>query len=105
MSDLVSKDKATSLILDYFGFKAGEDGKPIDSKKASCRIASGCRKKPVLAKGRNASNLLMHLKRHHQKQYAELIEGQEKKNRRKSLKASQAQKTERGQTISNKICS
>ena len=88
----LSKDKATSLVWNYFGFEAGEDGKPINSEKAICRIASECRKKPVLAKGGNTSNLLTHLKRHHHKQYAELIEAQEKKkSKENSLKASQGQ--------------
>ena len=92
MSELVSKDKATSLVWNYFGFEAGEDGKPINSEKAICRIATGCRKKPVLAKGGNTSNLLTHLKRHHHKQYAELIEAQEKKKSKENgLKASQGQ--------------
>ena len=33
----------------------------------------------MLAKGGNTSNLLIHLKRHHPKQYVELIQTQEKK--------------------------
>jgi len=61
------------------GWRAGEDGNPINSEKAICHIASGCRKKPVLAKGRNTSNLITDLKRHHPKHYAELIEAQKKK--------------------------
>ena len=92
MCELVSKEKATSLVWNYFGFEAGEDGKPINSENAICRIASGCRKKPVLAKGGNTSNLLTHLRRHHPKQYAELIEAQEKKkSKEKSLKTYQGQ--------------
>ena len=92
MCELVSKENSTSLVWNYFGFKAGEDGKPINSEKAICRVTSGCTKKPVLAKGGNTSNLLTHLKRHHPKQYAELIEAQEKKKAKdKSSKRSQGQ--------------
>ena len=36
-----------------------------------------CGKKPVLAMEENMSNFLMHLRRHHMKQYAELIEAGE----------------------------
>ena len=89
--ELVSKEKATLLVWNYFGFEVGEDGKPINSGNAICRIASGCRKKPVLAKGGNTSNLMTHLRRHHLKQYAELIEAQKKKSKDKSLKTSQGQ--------------
>ena len=92
MCELVLKENSTSLVWNYFGLKAGEDGKPINSEKAICRVTSGCTKKPVLAKGRNTSNLLTHFKRHHPKQYAELIEAQEKKKAKdKSLKRSQRQ--------------
>ena len=38
---------------------------------------SGCGKKPVLAIDGNTSNFLMHLRKHHLKHYAELIEAQE----------------------------
>ena len=68
MCESVSKEKVTSLVWNYFRFKAGEDGKPINSENGICHISSGCRKKPVLAKGGNMSNLLMHLRRHHPKQ-------------------------------------
>ena len=38
----------------------------------------GCGKKSLLAVDINTSNFLMHLRRHHLEQYAELIEAQEK---------------------------
>ena len=92
MCELVSKEKATSLVWNYFGLEADKDGKPINAEKAICRIASGCRKKPVLAKGGNTSNLLTHLRRHHPKHYAELLQAQEKKkSKEKNLKASEGQ--------------
>ena len=43
-----------------------------------CHIMGGCGKKPMLAIDVNTSNFLMHLGRYHLKQYAELIEAQEK---------------------------
>ena len=49
-----------------------------NSKKAICHIMGGCGKKPVLAIDGNTSNFLMHLGRRHLKQYAELVEAQEK---------------------------
>ena len=49
-----------------------------NSKKAICHIMGGCEKKPVLALDRSTSNFLMHLRRDHMKQYAELIKVQEK---------------------------
>ena len=49
-----------------------------NSKKAICLIMGGSGKKLVLVIDRNTSNFLMHLGRHHLKQYAELIEVQEK---------------------------
>ena len=46
----------------------------------------------MLAKGGNRLNLLMYFKRHHQKQYAELIGTQEKKkSKEKGLKVPQGQ--------------
>ena len=74
MCELVSKEKVISLVWNYVGFEANEDGKSINTEKAICHIASGCRKKPVLAKGGNISNLLTHLQRHHPKHYTELIQ-------------------------------
>ena len=47
--ELVLKEKATLLVWNYFRFEADEDGKPINTKKAICHIASGCRKMSVLA--------------------------------------------------------
>ena len=92
MCELVSKEKATSLVWNYFGLEADKDGKPINAEKAICRIASGCGKKPVLAKGGNTSNLLTHLRRHHPKHYAKLLQAQEKKkSKEKNLKASEGQ--------------
>ena len=86
MCELVSKEKATWLVWNYFGFEADEDGKPINTEKAICHIASGYGKKPVLAKGGNTSNLLTHLRRHHPKHYTKLIQAQEK-----NLKTSEGQ--------------
>ena len=88
--ELVSKKKATSLVWNYFGFEADEDGKLINIEKAICCIESGCREKPVLAKGKNTSNLLTHLRSYHPKHYTELIRAQEKKkSKEKNLKTSE----------------
>ena len=67
------------LVWNYFEFQVSVDMKPINSEKPICCIvSSGCGKKSVLAKSGNMCNLLTHLRRHHLKQYAELIEAQEK---------------------------
>ena len=92
MCELVLKEKATSVVWNYFGFEADEDGKLINTEKAICCIASGCRKKPALAKGENTSNLLTHLWRHHPNHYTELIRAKEKKkSKEKNLKTSEGQ--------------
>lgn len=48
------------MVWIYFGFKADERGRPLNSDEAICRL---CRK-IVLAKG-NTTNLRSHLKRRH----------------------------------------
>ena len=51
--ELISKEKAMSLVWNYFGFEAGEDGKMINSENVMCRIVSVSRRKPILVRGRN----------------------------------------------------
>ena len=48
-------------------------------------------KEASVSKGGNTFNLLTHLKRHHLKQYAELIQAQEKKKSEKSSKVTEGQ--------------
>ena len=66
--------------MEYFGFQTGEAGKPImyNFEKATWHIMGGCGNKLLLAMNGNMSNFLKHLRRHHLKWYAELIEAQEK---------------------------
>ena len=49
MCELVLKEKTMSLVWNYFGFEADEDGKLINTEKPIYCVASGCRKKPVSA--------------------------------------------------------
>lgn len=58
--DLIGKPRGKSMVWIYFGFKADERGRPLNSDEAICRL---CRK-IVLAKG-NTTNLRSHLKRRH----------------------------------------
>ena len=51
-----------------------------------------------------SSNLLTHLKRHHQKQYTELIEAQEKKIKREKIESVlRTSKTESCRVLNSKI--
>ncbi|XP_053711457.1 uncharacterized protein LOC128753631 isoform X1 [Synchiropus splendidus] len=65
--DLVSKPRGKSLVWLYFGLKADERGRPLNSGEAICRL---CRK-IVLAKGGNTTNLRSHLKRRHRADFFE----------------------------------
>ena len=71
-------EKMILLVWNYFKYQAGEDEKLINFVKVICCIVSVCGKKLLLAKGVNMYNLLACLRRHHLKQYIELIEAQEK---------------------------
>ncbi|XP_015243699.1 PREDICTED: uncharacterized protein LOC107093257 isoform X1 [Cyprinodon variegatus] len=66
--DLISKPRSKSVVWTYFGLKADENGQPLNSGEAICRL---CRK-IVLAKGGNTTNLRSHLKRRHQADFCEL---------------------------------
>ena len=70
--ELVSKLKTASLVWRYFGFEVGSDGNPKNEEIAVCRISSGCRKKTVMVRGGNTSNLLSHLSNHHPKEFMEV---------------------------------
>lgn len=59
--DLVNKPRCKSFVWSYFGLKADERGKPLNSREAICRL---CRK-IVLSKGGNTTNLRNHLRRRH----------------------------------------
>lgn len=66
-SKLLPKANAKSAVWNYFGFKPGPDGKPLDESSATCRICS----RSYSAKGGNTSNLFSHLELKHGKEYAE----------------------------------
>ena len=70
-NELVSKAKARSPVWNYFGFKPGADGKPLDESTAVCRIC----KRSVAAKGGNTSNLFSHLKKQHPREFADAKAG------------------------------
>ena len=71
--------KATLLVWIILGFKQVKLVSQLcNSKKGICHIMDGCKKKPVLEIDGNTSNSLMHRRRHHLIQYAELTEAQEK---------------------------
>ncbi|KAF7663158.1 hypothetical protein LDENG_00216870 [Lucifuga dentata] len=59
--DLIAKPRSKSSVWLYFGLKADEKGRPLNSGEVICRL---CRK-VVLAKGGNTTNLRSHLKRRH----------------------------------------
>lgn len=67
--DLVSKPRSKSTVWLYFGLKADEKGRPLNSEEAICRL---CRK-IVLAKGGNTTNLRSHLKRRHRADFFETL--------------------------------
>ena len=73
--NICSFQKATLLVWIILGFKQVKLVSQLcNSEKVICHIMGGCGKKPVLAIGKNTSNFLMHRRRHHVMQYAELIE-------------------------------
>ncbi|XP_076001615.1 uncharacterized protein LOC142994688 [Genypterus blacodes] len=59
--DLVVKPRSKSSVWQYFGLKADERGRPVNTREVICRL---CRK-IVLSKGGNTTNLRRHLKRRH----------------------------------------
>lgn len=65
--DLISKPRSKSIVWLYFGLKADEKGRPLNTGEAVCRL---CRK-IVLAKGGNTTNLRSHLKRRHRADFFE----------------------------------
>ncbi|XP_034044019.1 uncharacterized protein LOC117526108 [Thalassophryne amazonica] len=65
--DLISKPRGKSIVWLYFGLKADENGRPLNSGEAICRL---CRK-IVLAKGGNTTNLRSHLRRRHRADFFE----------------------------------
>ncbi|XP_028254541.1 uncharacterized protein LOC114431018 [Parambassis ranga] len=65
--DLISKPRGKSIVWLYFGLKADEKGRPLNSEEVICRL---CRK-IVLAKGGNTTNLRSHLKRRHRADFFE----------------------------------
>ena len=64
---LLKKLNSKSHIWNYFGFKQGKDGKPIDDCRPLCRRCHQTR----WAKGGNTSNLIKHLQCRHPDLYAE----------------------------------
>ncbi|XP_029018819.1 uncharacterized protein LOC114862522 isoform X3 [Betta splendens] len=59
--DLVSKPGGKSIVWVSFGFKADENGQPLNPGQAVCRL---CRK-TILSKGGSTTNLRNHLKVRH----------------------------------------
>ena len=86
--ELVPKGKTTSPVWRFFGFEAGADGNPKNEELAVCRIASGCRKKTVMVRGGNTSNLLSH---HHPKEFMEVNQARKGKGAQKVTKSSKGQ--------------
>ncbi|XP_047221386.1 uncharacterized protein LOC124868314 isoform X2 [Girardinichthys multiradiatus] len=66
--DLIIKPRAKSFVWLYFGYKAGENGRPLNPDEVVCRL---CRK-IVCAKG-NTTNLRSHLRRRHPAEFNESI--------------------------------
>lgn len=65
--DLISKPRGKSTVWMYFGLKADETGKPMNTDRAVCRL---CRK-VVVSKG-NTTNLRSHLRRRHPAEFIEI---------------------------------
>lgn len=65
--DLISKPRGKSTVWMYFGLKADERGKPMNTDRAVCRL---CRK-VVISKG-NTTNLRSHLRRRHPAEFIEI---------------------------------
>lgn len=89
--ELVSKAKTTSPVWRFFGFEAGDDGNPKNEEVAVCRIGGGCRRKTVLVRGGNTSNLLSHLRNHHPKEFMEINQARKGKGAQKATKSSKGQ--------------
>ena len=89
--ELVLKAKTTSPVWWFFGFEAGGDGNPKNEELAVCRIASECRKKTVMVRGGNTSNLLSHLRNHHPKEFMEVNQARKGKGAQMATKSSKGQ--------------
>ena len=76
---LVKKPNATSIVWNYFGLEANEQGTPKRDKdqRPVCRSC----KKSIPAKGGNTSNLMAHLKEHHAELYVEALSAQKSRDR------------------------
>ena len=75
MYELVLKEKPTLLVWNYFELQICVD---VTLSSYLLYHEQQCGKKSTLAMRGNMPNLLMHIRRHYLKQYAELIETQEK---------------------------
>ena len=66
---LTKKPKAVSIVWDYFGLKADNEGRVLTEKESLpvCRVCL----KEVPAKSGNTSNMLVHLREHHPNKYSE----------------------------------
>ncbi|KAK1883723.1 Zinc finger BED domain containing protein 1 [Dissostichus eleginoides] len=64
VEELVPKNNSTSVVWNYFGFYTTD----TDQTNVICKI---CKKENVKATDGNTSGLRDHLKRKHQKEYAE----------------------------------
>jgi len=67
--NLVKKKNSKSIIWDYFGLKAEDDGSVLKDNEA-CPVCRMCYKK-IMCKGCNTSNLFSHLREKHPVLYKE----------------------------------
>ena len=76
---LVKKPNAMSIVWNYFGLEANEQGTPKRDKDQT-PVCRSC-KKSIPAKGGNTSNLMAHLKEHHAELYVEALSAQKSRDR------------------------
>lgn len=67
-SDLLPARNKKSAVWVYFGYRRGQDGKPEDVERATCKKC----KKQFWAKGGNTSNLFKHLEVNHPEEYGKI---------------------------------
>ena len=66
---LVKKPKTVSIVWDYFGLRADNEGRVLTEKESLsvCRVCL----REVPAKSDNTSNMLVHLREHYPDKYSE----------------------------------
>ena len=81
---LLAKSKTTSTVWEQFGLEANDNGKPVNSDKAVCRVC----KQQIVAKSGNTSNLRAHLKNHHPLVFSGLLQREQSRRSRDSPSSS-----------------